>query len=205
MHLSEKQGQNWFPRKPSKKRKELARDMEWETSYDAEPGSDWATPPPPAAGKARRPHKDRVKWQHCFRDNCSVHQWEKVDAGSYPRIVGEDGALSKWDETHRKRRATVWTRIEREGGEKTSSNVEQLEKEILGLREQLSRMAENVVAKDQQIGTLDADYRALRQTKRHVTEKLAREQRAHDEMKEERNGLKLMMRQIGGRLWRRRC
>ena len=40
VHLSEKQGENWFPRKPSKKRKELAREMEWETSYDAELGSD---------------------------------------------------------------------------------------------------------------------------------------------------------------------
>ena len=206
VHLSEKQGENWFPRKPSKKRKELARDMEWETSYDAEPGSDWHTPPPPpAARKERRPHKDMVKWQHCFRDNCSAHRWEKVDAGYYPRIVGEDGALSARDKTHRKRRATVRTRLEREEGEKTPSDVERLEKEILDLREQLSRIAENVVAKDQQIGKLDADYRALRRTEHHVAEELAREQRAHDETKEERNGLKLMMRQIGGQLWRRGC
>ena len=95
--------------------------------------------------------------------------------------------------------------MEREGGEKTCSDVERLEKEILGLREQLSRIAENVVAKDQQLGKLDTDYRALRRTKRHVAEELAREQRAHDETKEERNGLKLMMRQIGGQLWRRGC
>ena len=146
-----------------------------------------------------------VKWQHCFRDNCSVHRWEKVDAGYYPRIVGNDGALSKRDETHRKRRMTVRTRLEREEGEKTSSDVERLEIEILGLREQLSRIAENVVAKDQQLGKLDADYRALRRTERHVAEELAREQRAHDETKEERNGLKLMMRQLGGQLWRRGC
>ena len=149
------------------KRKELARDMEWETSYDAEPGSDWNTPqPPPAARKERRPHKEMVKWQHCFRDNCSVHRWKKVDAGYYPRIVGDDGTLSKRDLTHRKRRMTVRTRLEREEGEKTSSEVERLEKEILGLREQLSRIAENVVAKDQQLGKLDADYRALRKTER---------------------------------------
>ena len=146
-----------------------------------------------------------VKWQHCSRDNCSVHRWEKVDAGYYPRIVGDNGALSKRDETHRKRRATVRTRLEREEGEKTSSDVERLEKEILGLREQLSRIAENVVAKDQQLGKLDADYRALRRTERHVAEELAREQKAHDETKKERNGLKLMMRQIGGQLWRHGC
>ena len=169
--------------------------MEWETSYDAEPGSVWATPPPPpAARKEKRPHKDLVKWQHYFRDNCSVHGWEKVDAGYYPRIVGDNGALSKRDQTHRKRRMTVRARLEREGGEKTSSDVELLEKEILGLREQLSRIAENVVAKDQQLGKLDADYRALCRTERHVAEELARERRAQDEMKEERNGLKLMMR-----------
>ena len=206
MHLSEKQGENWFPKKPSKKRKELARDMEWETSYDEEPGSDWHTPPPPpAARKERRPHKELVKWQHCFRDNCSVHRWEKADAGYYPRIVGDDGALSERDQTNRKRRMTVRTRLEREEGEKTSSDVEHLEKEILGLREQLSRIAENVVAKDQQLGKLDADYPALRQTERHVAEELAREQRAHNEMKEERNGLKLMLRQRGGQLWSRGC
>ena len=59
VHLSKKQGENWFPRKPSKKTKELARDIAWETSYDAEPGSDWHTPPPaPTARKERRPHKE---------------------------------------------------------------------------------------------------------------------------------------------------
>ena len=95
--------------------------------------------------------------------------------------------------------------MEREQGEKTPSDVERLEKEILGLREQLSRIAENMVAKDQQLGKLDADYRALHRTKRYIAEELARKQRAHDETKEERNGLKLMMWQKGGQLWRRGC
>ena len=160
VHLSEKQGQGWFPQKPNKKGKEPARDMEWETAYDAEPGSDWAPPQP--AKKERRPHKDLVKWQHCFRDNCSVDRWEKVDAGYYLRIVGKDGVLSKRDETHRKRQRTVRTRHEGEGGEKTSSDVARLEKEILGLRELLTRAAETVVLKDQQLIKLDNDYRALR-------------------------------------------
>ena len=75
--------------------------MEWETAYDAEPGSDWAPSTP--AKKERRAHKDLVKWQHCFRDNYSVHRWEKVDTGYYLRIVGKDRVLSKRDETHRKR------------------------------------------------------------------------------------------------------
>ena len=151
-----KQRADWFSKKKSKKGKELAHDMEWETSYDAEPGSDWAPPQP--AKKERRPHKDLVKWQHCFRDNCSVHRWEKMDAGYYPRIVGIDGVLSKRDETHRKRRSTMSTWHEGEGGEKTSSDVEQLEKEILVLQEQLNRAAETVVLKDQQLIKLDNEY-----------------------------------------------
>ena len=101
VHLDAKQRHDWFPKKLSKKGKEPGRDMEWETTYDAEPGSEWAPPAP--AKKERRAHKDLVKWQHCFRDNCSVHRWEKVDAVYYPRRVGKDGVLSKRDETHRKR------------------------------------------------------------------------------------------------------
>ena len=80
--------------------------------------------------------------------------------------------------------------VREEGGEQTSYDVERLEKEILGFREQLSRIAESVFAKDQQLRKLVADYRALRRTECHVAEELAREQRAHDETKEERNGLK---------------
>ena len=168
--------------------------MEWETTYDAEPGSDWAPPPP--AMKETRPHKDLVKWQPCFRDNCSVHRWEKVDAGYYPRIVGSDGVLSKRDETHCKRRKTVMTQHEGEGGEKTSSDVERLEKEILVLWEQLNRAAETVVLKDQQLIKLDNDYRALRRSEHQVSQELAREQRAHEETKVDRAGLKLLMRDI---------
>ena len=85
-----------------------------------------------------------------------------VDVGYYPRTVGKDGVSSKRDETHRKRRRTVRTRHEGEGGEKTSLDVERLEKKVLVLREQLDRTAETVVLKDQQLIKLDNDYRALR-------------------------------------------
>ena len=54
------------------------------------------------------------------------------------------------------------TRHEEQGGEKTSSDVERLEKEIQGPREQLTRAAETVVLKDQQLIMLDNDYRAVR-------------------------------------------
>ena len=97
------------------------------------------------------------------------------------------------------------TRHEGEGGEKTSSDVERLENEIRRLREQLTRAAETVVLKDQQLIKLDNDYRALRQSERHVTQEFARGQRAHEETKVDRNGLKLLMRELGGQLWRKGC
>ena len=91
--------------------------------------------------------------------------------------------MSKRDETNRKRLRTVRTRHEGEGGEKRSSDVEHLEKEILGLWEQLTRAAETVVLKDQQLIKLDNEYRALRRSERHVAQNLAQEQRAHEETK----------------------
>ena len=51
---------------------------------------------------------------------------------------------------------------EGEGGEKTSSNVERLEKEILGLRVLLTRGTETMVLKDQQLIKCINEYRALR-------------------------------------------
>ena len=87
VHLDAKQRQDWFPKQLSKKGKEPARDMEWETAYDAEPGSDWVPPTP--TKKERRAHKDLVKWRQCLRDNCSVHRWEKVEAGYYTQMVGK--------------------------------------------------------------------------------------------------------------------
>ena len=60
------------------------------------------------------------------------------------------------------------TRHEGEGGEKTSSDVERLEKEILVLRGQLNRAAETVVLKDQQLIKLDNEYRAFRRSELHI-------------------------------------
>ena len=122
VHLSEKQGAHWFPKKISKKGKEPARDMEWETAYDAEPESDRA--PPRQATKEIEAYKALFKWQHCFRDNCSFYRWKKVDVRYYPRIVGKDGVLSRQDETYRNRRRTVRRQHGQEGGEKTSSDIE---------------------------------------------------------------------------------
>ena len=113
--------------------------------------------------------------------------------------------MSKRDETHGKHRRTVRTRHEGEGGEKTFSDVEHLEKEIRGLREQLNRAAETDVLNDQQLIKLDNDYRALRRSECHITQELAREQRAHEETRVDRNGLKLLMRELGGQLSRQGC
>ena len=75
------------------------------------------------------------------------------------------------------------TRHVREVGEKASSDVERLEKEILVLPEQRNCAAEIVVLKDQQLIKLDNDYRALRRSERQVSQELAREQRAHGRLK----------------------
>ena len=92
------------------------------------------------------------------------------------------------------------TRHEWEGGEKRSPDVERLEKEILGLREQLTHAAETVVLEDQLLIKLDNEYQALRRSERHVAQNLAQEQRAHEETKGDRNALKLLMRELGGQL-----
>lgn len=46
----------------------------------------------------------------------------------------------------------------KEWGEKTSFDVERLEREIFSLQEQQSQIAENVGIKDQQLGKLNANY-----------------------------------------------
>ena len=61
---------------------------------------------------------------------------------------------------------------EEEVGKNTSSDVEQLEKEILGLREQLNCATETLVLKDQQLIKLDNDYRAICRSERHVSQVL---------------------------------
>ena len=81
--------------------------------------------------------------------------------------------------------------------------MEQLEKGILVLREQLNRATETVVLKDQQLIKLDNNYRALRPSERHASQELAGKQSAHEETKVDRSGLKLLIRELGGQLWRK--
>ena len=120
-------------------------------------------------------------------------------------MVGSDGALSKQDNTHRQGRKTVRTRHDREGGEKTSADVESLEKEIVVLREQLNHAAETMVLKEQQLIKLDNHYPELHRSERHLSQELASEEWADEETKVVLNELKLLMRELGIQLWRKGC
>ena len=94
IHLSEKQGSDWYPqftrgsRKPS-----VAHNHDWRQEMEANPGEDWTPQEQPRQRRARMAHGDLTSWEHGFNDNCKEHRWEKVDAGFYPRQGGEKGAL----------------------------------------------------------------------------------------------------------------
>jgi len=78
---------------------------------EANPGEDWAPQQEPRPRRARTARGDLTSWEHCFNDNCKEHWWEKVDAGYYPRQVGEKGTLSKNDGREQKKRKVVRTRL----------------------------------------------------------------------------------------------
>jgi len=145
---------------------------------EANPGEDWAPQQQPRQRKTRRAHGDLTSWEHCFNDNCKEHRWEKVDAGYYPRQVGEKGELSKNDRREQRKRKAVRTRLEGEGSEKT---METLEEKISDLRSQLDRAAQIIVAKDNDLERLDKEKEKLQQAY---------------------NRCKQRMRQIGGMLWK---
>jgi len=101
-----------------------------------------------------------------------------VDAGYYPRQVGEKGELSKNDRREQRKRKAVRTRLE---GEESERTIETLEEKISDLRGQLDRAAQIIVAKDNDLERLNKE-----------TEKL---QQAYYRCKQR-------MRQIGGMLWK---
>ena len=92
-----------------------------------------------------------------------------------------------------------------EGGRTNILGFEQLEKDILGLREQLDLTTETVVLKDQELLKLNNRYRTLRQTECHIAQNLAQEKSTNEETTGDRNALKLLMRELGGRLWSKGC
>ena len=98
------------------------------------------------------------------------HRLEKVDAGYYPRQVGEKGTLSKNDWREQKERNVVKTRLGGEGSEKTVPNVEAMETQISNLGSQLDRAAQIIVAKDNDLERLDKEKENLQQAYNRVKE-----------------------------------
>jgi len=104
-----------------------------------------------------------------------------VDAGCYPREVGEKGTLSKNDSREHKKRKVVRTRLGGQGSEKTIPDVEALEKTISDLGSQLDCAAQAIVAKDNNLERLDKEKEKLQISS---------------------NRTKQRMRQIRGMLWK---
>jgi len=161
LHLSEKQGSGWYPQFLRRSRKpSVAHDHDWQQEMEANPGEDWAPQQQPRQRRARRAHEDLTSWEHCFNDNCKEHRWEQVDAGFYPRQVGEKVELTKNDRREQRKRKAVRIWLEGEGSEKT---METLETQISDLRSQLDRPAQIIVAKDNDLERLDKEKEKLQQ------------------------------------------
>jgi len=147
---------------------------------EANLGENWA-PQQPRRRRARRAHHEITSREHFFNDNCNEHRWEKLDAGYYPRQVGEKGELSKNDRREQKKRRAVRTRQGGEGSETTIGDVEALEGQISDLRSQLDRAAQIIVANDNDLERLDNEKEKLQQAYNRCNQR---------------------MRQIGGMLWK---
>jgi len=182
IHLGEKQGSGWYPQFTRRSRKpSVAHNHHWRQEMEANPGEDWV-PQQPRRRRARRAHHEITSWEYCFNDNCYEHRWEKVDAGYYPRQVGEKGTLSKNDRREHKKRRAVRTRLEGEGSEETVvPDRETLEKTISDLRSQLDYPTQTIVAKDNDLERLEKEKKKLQQAY---------------------NRCKQRMHQIGGMLWK---
>src|SRR5205807_7307835 len=78
----------------------------------------------PQEPKKRRTCDQMRSWDNCYRQSCRVHKREKIAASYYPRKDGGKDPLTKRDETTRKRREAVRTRLEGEGTEKPQEERE---------------------------------------------------------------------------------
>jgi len=97
-----------------------------------------------------------------------------VDAGDYPRQVGERRTLSKNDRREHKKRKAVGTRLRRGGSENTIPEVEVGERKISDLRSQLNRAARIIVTKDNDLERLDKEKEKLQQVYNQVKERMRR-------------------------------
>jgi len=85
---------------------------------EANPGEDWAPQQEPRERSGRTAHGDIRSWEHCFNENCNEHRCEKLDAGYYPRQVGEKETLSTHARREHKKRRAVRTQLGSEGSDK---------------------------------------------------------------------------------------
>jgi len=182
IHPGEKQGSGWYPQFTRRSRQpSVTNDHDWRQEMEANPGENWAPQQQSHQRRARSAHGDLTSWEHCFNHSCKEHHWEKMDAGYYPRQVGETGTLSKNDRMEKRKRKAVRTRLGREGSAKTISDMKALETQISDLQSQLHRTAQSIVAKDNDLERLDKEKEKLQQAY---------------------NQVKQRMRQIGATLWR---
>jgi len=182
IHLRDKQGSGWFPQLTRRSRKpSVAQDHDWRLEMEASPGEDWASQQQPRQRRARRAHAELTSWKHSFNDNCKEYRWEKVDAGYYPRQVGEKGELSKNDRSELKERRAVRTRLEGEESAKTIREMEALEAQIPDLQSELDSAAQIILAKDNDVERLDKEKEKLQQAYKRTKQR---------------------MRQIGAMLWK---
>src|SRR5205807_1495677 len=72
----------------------------------------------------RRTCDQMRSWNNCYRQSCKKHLWEKIAVGYYPNVNGGKNPLTKRDETTRKRREAVRTRLEREEIERSQEERE---------------------------------------------------------------------------------
>ena len=138
---------------------------------EANPEEDWVLQQP-RRRRASRAHYEITSWEHFFQPRLQRTPMGKVDAGYYPRQVGERGELSKNDRREYKKRKAVRTRLGGEGSEKTIPGLEPLERTISDLRSQLDCAAQTIVAKDNDLERLDKEKEkfqlAYNQTKQRM-------------------------------------
>ena len=92
-----------------------------------------------------------------------------MDAGYYPRPIGEKGELSKNERREQGKRIAVTTRLEGEGSEKTMAT---LEGQMSDLRSQLDCAAQIMLAKDNDLERLDKEKEKLLEAYNRCTQRM---------------------------------
>ena len=104
-----------------------------------------------------------------------------MDAGYYPRHVGETEPLLSKDRRKLRKGKPVGTLLGREGTEKTIPDIEAQGRKILGLGRELDQAAQIILAKDNELLKYNKEKEKLQQVYNRVNQR---------------------MRQIGDTVWR---